>query len=102
MASFDPITATHAVRPGAYVFGDLLLSDVTGAMAFADAALTILATVVDRPEPDLALLDAGSKVFGQDRTADVCPVVNLTSHVLGTEAGQVLARWTVDTLGCVT
>jgi D-serine deaminase-like pyridoxal phosphate-dependent protein len=61
--------ATHAVRPGAYVFGDLYLSDVTGAMAFTDSALTVLATVVDRPEPGLALIDAGSKVFGQDRTA---------------------------------
>jgi len=137
--------ATHAVRPGAYVFGDLNLSDVTGVMAFTDSALTILTTVVDRPEPGLALIDAGSKVFGQDRTAaghharaadgrdlfvtrcneehgyltgqdvdrlaigdrvefvpaHVCPVVNLTNTVLVVEAGQVVARWTVDARGCV-
>jgi len=60
----------HAVRPGTYVFGDLFLIEKTGVMSPGDAALTVLATVVDRPAPDLALIDAGSKVFSGDKTAE--------------------------------
>jgi D-serine deaminase-like pyridoxal phosphate-dependent protein len=60
----------HAVRPGSYVFGDLYLAETTGVMPFSDVALTILATVVDRPRIGLALIDAGSKVFSSDRSGD--------------------------------
>lgn len=60
----------QCVRPGAYVFGDLYLTTVTGALPRAAVALTVLATVVDKPEPDLALIDAGSKTFSSDRTPD--------------------------------
>ncbi|MCF3650495.1 alanine racemase [Synoicihabitans lomoniglobus] len=59
----------QAVRPGAYVFGDMALSTSTDVMPFADVALEVLATVVDRPTADLALIDAGSKTFSSDRTA---------------------------------
>jgi len=60
----------QAVRPGTYVFGDVQLSKVARVMPAEDVALHVLATVVDRPEPGLALIDAGSKVFSSDRTAD--------------------------------
>jgi len=60
----------QAVRPGAYVFGDLSLTQTTGVMPAADVALHVLATVVDKPEPGLALIDAGSKTFSSDRTPD--------------------------------
>ncbi len=59
----------RAVRPGSYVFGDLSLTEKAGIMDFDDAALTVLTTVLDRPEPGLALIDAGSKVFSGDKTA---------------------------------
>jgi D-serine deaminase-like pyridoxal phosphate-dependent protein len=58
----------QAVRPGAYMFGDLSLARTTGVMSPADVAVEILATVIDRPEPGLALIDAGSKTFSSDRT----------------------------------
>lgn len=58
------------VRPGAYVFGDLALAETTGAMDWNDVALTVLATVVDLPETGLALIDAGSKTFSSDKTAE--------------------------------
>lgn len=58
-----------AVRPGAYVFGDIALCRTTNAMRWDEAALTILATVVDRPAPGLALIDAGSKSFSGDKNA---------------------------------
>ena len=60
----------QAVRPGSYMFGDLSLCRTTGVMAPQDVAVHVLATVVDRPEPGLALIDAGSKTFSSDRTPD--------------------------------
>lgn len=60
----------QAVRPGAYVFGDLSLTRTTGVMNPEAIALHVLATVVDKPEPGLALIDAGSKTFSSDKTAD--------------------------------
>jgi D-serine deaminase-like pyridoxal phosphate-dependent protein len=60
----------QAVRPGAYMFGDLFLSEITGVMPADAVAVHVLATVVDKPEPGLALIDAGSKSFSSDRTAD--------------------------------
>ncbi len=58
----------QAVRPGAYVFGDLALTQVSGVMAMTDAAIHVRATVVDCPEPGLALIDAGSKTLSGDHT----------------------------------
>lgn len=58
----------YAVRPGAYVFGDLLLSQVTQTMRASEVALTVLATVADHPAPGLALLDAGAKTLSGDKT----------------------------------
>jgi D-serine deaminase-like pyridoxal phosphate-dependent protein len=62
--------AVGAVRPGAYVFGDLFLADVTETMQREDIALTVRAPVVDRPARELALIDAGSKTFSSDRLPD--------------------------------
>ncbi|MEO7600143.1 MAG: alanine racemase [Opitutus sp.] len=59
----------QAVRPGAYMFGDMALALTTAVMRLEDVAVRVLATVVDRPEPGLALIDAGSKTFSSDRTA---------------------------------
>ncbi len=59
-----------AVRPGSYVFSDLSLTESVKLYPFDEVALNILATVVDRPEPGLALIDAGSKVFSGDKSRD--------------------------------
>lgn len=59
-----------AVRPGSYVFGDLSQTLTTKVMPWDNAALSILATVIDRPEKGLALIDAGSKVFSSDKSRD--------------------------------
>ncbi len=60
----------QAVRPGTYVFGDVQLARLAGAMRWDEVALHVLATVVDKPEPGFALIDAGSKTLFADRTAD--------------------------------
>jgi D-serine deaminase-like pyridoxal phosphate-dependent protein len=59
----------HVVRPGSYVFGDLSLASQHALMDWSDLALTVLTTVIDRPDDSLALLDAGSKTFSSDKTA---------------------------------
>jgi len=58
----------QVVRPGAYMFGDMSLADRSEVMLHADVAVHVLATVVDRPEPGLALIDAGTKVFSSDKS----------------------------------
>ncbi len=58
------------LRPGAYVFGDIALTKATGAMTWDQLALCVAATVVDKPEPGLALIDAGTKVFSSDKFAE--------------------------------
>jgi D-serine deaminase-like pyridoxal phosphate-dependent protein len=60
----------EAVRPSSYVFGDMYLIQGTKVMSTEEAALTVLATVVDKPGPGFALIDAGSKTFSSDRTLD--------------------------------
>lgn len=53
------------VRPGTYVFCDRMTTRA-GVNTASDIALSILATVVSRPAPDLAVIDAGSKTFCGD------------------------------------
>ncbi len=53
------------VRPGTYVFFDRMTTRA-GISTFGEIALTILATVVGRPEADIAVIDAGSKTFCGD------------------------------------
>lgn len=60
----------QAVRPGTYVFGDYQMAHLARVMRPDEVALHVLATVVDKPEPGFALIDAGSKTLFADRTAD--------------------------------
>ncbi|TMV49142.1 hypothetical protein FE783_15885 [Paenibacillus mesophilus] len=53
------------IRPGAYVFGDLMQVDI-GAHRLEQCALTVKVTVVSRPSTDRAVIDAGTKVFTMD------------------------------------
>jgi len=55
------------VRPGAFVFGDIVLSLGTHSMEWEDLALCVASTVIDKPEKGLALIDAGTKVFSSDK-----------------------------------
>jgi D-serine deaminase-like pyridoxal phosphate-dependent protein len=56
------------MRPGNYVFYDRM-QVVLGSAHAADCSLTVLATVISRPSPDRAVIDAGSKTFALDRGA---------------------------------
>ena len=54
------------VRPGTYAFQDYNQLRL-GVAAVEDCAATVLATVVARPAPDRAVVDAGTKAVGADR-----------------------------------
>jgi D-serine deaminase-like pyridoxal phosphate-dependent protein len=56
-------------RVGTYVFHDRNTL-AAGTATLDDVALTIAATVVSRPAPDRAILDAGSKALSYDRGPD--------------------------------
>jgi D-serine deaminase-like pyridoxal phosphate-dependent protein len=52
-------------RPGTYIYLDRYQVE-KGAGALEDCALTVLATVISRPTPDRAVIDAGSKALTSD------------------------------------
>lgn len=58
-------TGATEVRPGTYVFNDRTAA-TTGACAWDDCALTVLATVVSTAVPGQAVIDAGSKALGRE------------------------------------
>jgi D-serine deaminase-like pyridoxal phosphate-dependent protein len=62
-AAFVP--GVTEVRPGTYVFFDRMTTR-RGTSTPDEMALSILATVVSRPAPDVAIIDAGSKTFCGD------------------------------------
>lgn len=55
-------------RPGTYIYSDRMQVSL-GHGTLADCALTVLATVVSRPTPERAILDAGSKALAADTCA---------------------------------
>jgi D-serine deaminase-like pyridoxal phosphate-dependent protein len=67
----DPGPMTE-LRPGNYVFHDAT-QVALGAAEPADCALTVLATVVSRPDPRRVILDAGSKALAAERMTPLTP-----------------------------
>lgn len=53
------------VQPGMYIFNDHILVD-RGVATWSDLALTVVTTVMSRPAPERAVVDAGSKTFNFD------------------------------------
>lgn len=58
-------TTVTEYRTGTYIYNDRSLV-ARGVCSFDDCALTILATIVSRPTPRRAIIDAGSKVLTSD------------------------------------
>jgi D-serine deaminase-like pyridoxal phosphate-dependent protein len=63
------------IRPGTYAFYDAV-QVALGTTAADRPALSVAATVISRPAPDRAVIDAGSKTFGLDRGAQGLNVVS--------------------------
>lgn len=64
-ASAARVPGVTEVRPGTYVFCDRMTTRA-GISTFDEIALAVLAAVVSRPAPDMAIVDAGSKTFCGD------------------------------------
>ncbi|HRK25570.1 MAG TPA: D-TA family PLP-dependent enzyme [Beijerinckiaceae bacterium] len=65
MRSVPDKTVITEYRPGTYIYNDRSLI-ARGACTLDDCALAVAATVVSRPTPDRAILDAGSKTLSSD------------------------------------
>lgn len=76
------------MRPGTYVFYDEL-QIALGTTTAAHCALSIAATVVSRPTPDRAVIDAGSKTLGLDRGAHSINLLTEYGRVLDTDGALV-------------
>jgi D-serine deaminase-like pyridoxal phosphate-dependent protein len=61
-----PIITEH--RAGTYIYNDRNMV-ASGAATWDDCAMRVIATVVSRPTPDRAILDAGSKTLTNDPTS---------------------------------
>jgi D-serine deaminase-like pyridoxal phosphate-dependent protein len=59
-----PMVTEH--RAGTYVYNDVMMV-AAGAATWDDCAMRVRATVVSRPTPERAVLDAGSKVLTSDQ-----------------------------------
>ena len=81
--------AVNEIRPGNYIFHDAIQVSL-GSTTLEECALSIVATVISRPEKERAILDGGSKAFGLDKGAHGKEMVTGFGMVLGTKA--ILAR----------
>jgi D-serine deaminase-like pyridoxal phosphate-dependent protein len=61
----DGLAAGMEYRAGTYIYFDRSLAE-RGTCSFDDCALSVLATVVSRPTPQRAMIDAGSKALTSD------------------------------------
>lgn len=85
----SPLMAKEAavteLRPGTYVFNDTMQTKWGARME--DCALSVLCTVVSRPDGNTAILDGGVKTFAGDRAESG------SRHGTITEAPAVLFDW---------
>ena len=96
-------TAEHAakvegvteIRPGTYVFYDRMQAEM-GACSIEECALRVVATVVSRPTPDLAVIDGGSKTFATDVQPKVAPLGLAGFGLVVGHPGAVLGRVTEE------
>ncbi len=65
MKSMPGDTVVTEYRPGTYIYNDRSLIE-RGACTSDDCALVVAATIVSRPTPDRAIIDAGSKTLSSD------------------------------------
>lgn len=76
------------IRPGNYVFYDAIQHGL-GVAPLERCALSVLATVISRPAPGRAVIDAGSKTFALDKGAHGTAVVQGFGVVKGLPGWQL-------------
>lgn len=80
----DGASGLTEIRPGTYVFYDAL-QVALGSAAPDQCALTVATTVISRPAPDRAVVDAGSKTFGLDKGAHSSSLLDDYGTLVGAE-----------------
>ena len=92
-AEMDGITE---LQPGSFIFMDVdywRIGSRDGSEKYTDfaSALTVLATVVSRPEPKKAIIDAGLKAFSTDKpyAPEAKDVTGLKYFFAGDEHGRI-------------
>ncbi len=75
------VTGVTEIRPGTYIFGDIMQVGKRTHL-LQNCALTVKVTVISRPSPDRAVIDAGTKVFTMDGA----------DSPIGTGRGYVISR----------
>ena len=81
-------SGTTEIRPGNYVFFDGIQVSL-GVVGVEDCALTLLSTVMSRPTPTRAVIDAGSKTLGLDKGAHGSDAIQGFGELLGVEGRLV-------------
>jgi D-serine deaminase-like pyridoxal phosphate-dependent protein len=76
----------NEIRPGNYIFNDAIQVALQVAQP-EDCALTVLATVISRPAPDRAVIDAGSKTLALDKGGHGVETAKGFGMVLDRKAG---------------
>jgi D-serine deaminase-like pyridoxal phosphate-dependent protein len=64
-AKTHELAPVNELRVGTYIYNDRMMV-AAGAATWEDCALTLHVTVISRPEPDRAIIDAGTKSFAAD------------------------------------
>jgi D-serine deaminase-like pyridoxal phosphate-dependent protein len=77
-AELDGVTE---LQPGTYIYNDVHQVEV-GAAEKSECALKIMATVMSKPAPDRAVIDAGSKSFAFDQGRFPVPMDELGIHLV--------------------
>lgn len=65
LADAGLVSCATEYRAGTYIYNDRSLAE-KGLVSWDDCALAVATMVVSRPEPDLAIIDAGSKILTSD------------------------------------
>lgn len=84
----DGSSGITEIRPGTYVFYDAL-QVALGSAEPEQCALSVSTTVISRPAPDRAVVDAGSKTLGLDRGAHSSDLLADYGTVLDVDAALV-------------
>ncbi|MVA98998.1 D-TA family PLP-dependent enzyme [Nitratireductor sp. CAU 1489] len=94
------VTSATEHRPGTYIYSDRMQVSF-GLGTLEDCALSVLATVVSRPTPDRAVLDAGSKALAADRS-DAPGHGHIVDYPQAVVTGLSEEHAVVDLSGCAT
>ena len=85
MKVWEGWAGVNEIRPGNYIFNDAIQIALNVAVP-GDCALTVAATVISRPAPDRAVIDAGSKTLALDKGGHGAETAKGFGLVLGRQA----------------